>query len=135
MAQPLGEDHAVSERLHPVVGRIVFALAVLLVLAIASFADGTDRTGLPLTVAVIFVVVATGLGSIVYRIRRRHRDPVRDDASDDSFSRWLDADLVTYSGRLRGSDALLTLLLPLVAVSGGMAAFAVLLHFIAPGAA
>ena len=65
---------------------------------------------------------------------RKARAANGDAPERESFSRWLAGEVETHRGRLKGSEALIEVLLPVAAVSFSMTLFALVLHFDVPGA-
>lgn len=122
-----------SERIHPAVYKVAIALAAWLVLSIWGFI-GPGYTDLALTVASLFVVVAMALPITLWLATRKARAANGDTPGRESFSQWLAGEVETDRARLKGSEALIEVLLPVAAVSFGMTLFALVLHFDVPGA-
>jgi hypothetical protein len=122
-------DRPPSDQLHPKVIVAIFVLGLWLVLSIWGFV-GRGYADLALAVASLFVLIALGLPGVLWLITRRARPAP--DARDqrESFARWITGEFETHRGRLKASDALIEVLLPIAAVSFGMTIFALTLHFV-----
>jgi len=113
-----------SDQLHPWIYRTIVGLALILILSAWGFFG--PYSGLALAVVSAFIFIAVVIPIILWRIWRNHTtDPDR----SDSFAAWQERDFEICDGRLKGTEAALQVLLPIAAVSLGMAAFALVLHF------
>jgi uncharacterized membrane protein YhaH (DUF805 family) len=119
-----------TDRMHPFVYVVMLALAVVLILSVWGFAAGA-HTGLMLTIASLFVLIALLLPAVLWHIARRQGDR---GISHDPLLRWMNEQLDTYSGSEPAREAALSVLLPVFAVSVGMMVFALVRHFAVPGA-
>jgi hypothetical protein len=118
------EDEA-SDHLHPWIYGTIVGLALLLILSVWGFL-GRGYSGLVLAVVSAFIFIDVAIPIILWRIWRNHAaDPDR----PESFAAWLERDFEICDDRLKGADAALQVLLPIAAVSLGMAVFALVLHF------
>jgi hypothetical protein len=117
-----------SDQLHPWIYRTIVALAMLLVLAAWGF-SGNEHTGLALTVVSAFFIIAIAIPVLLWRIWRHNANCQTDQPEPLSFARWCSRDLEICEGRIKGKAAMVEVLLPIVAVAFGMAAFALVLHF------
>ncbi len=123
--------HHSTNRLHPLVYRIIIGLGAVLIFGIYGFAGGHQAfNGLVIVAAILFVVVAIGIPFLLSRIWWRHH---ADDSPPEGFREWLRDEFETWQGRLNGADAMAGILLPIVAVSVGMVIFAIVLNLVAPG--
>jgi hypothetical protein len=105
------------------------------VLSIWGFV-GSGYSDFALAVASAFVAMAFGLPAVLWLMNRRARRSLGDDpASHESFAQWMDGEFEAHRGRLKGSEALVEVLLPIAAVSLGMSIFAIVLHFAVGGGA
>lgn len=118
---------AIYGHLHPSIYAVMVGLAVWLMFSVWLFFGG-GRTGLPLAVVTIFVVISVLLPAILGRIRSRNRDPAKPRESE-SLPDWLSGQFETWPGRVAAHEAALEILLPIAAVALGMTIFAVVLHF------
>lgn len=126
--QPDSSSDHVTTRIHPAIYRAIVGLALVLILSIWSFA-GTGYSGLAIAVAMLFVAVVLILSYVLSRIARRRAALLQERPPTEGLWRWLSEDFDAFSGRLKGWEALTTLILPLAAVSLGMMVFAIILHF------
>ncbi len=115
--------------MHPAVYRIVLALAALLVLSVWGFA-GRGYSVFAVVVVSLFIIVTVTLSLVLRHIARR-RGSV---GGVPSLWTWLDGDFVSQTGREPARDAVIGLLLPILAVSVGMLVFAIVLHLSVPNA-
>ncbi|MGH7032508.1 MAG: hypothetical protein ACREFL_02110, partial [Stellaceae bacterium] len=120
---------------HPIVYRVIIALAALLaVSAWGFFAD--SETGYVLAVVSGFVFMIVALPSLLWRIRRHGHDPrLRQDGSSEragSLMEWLRSDFETWQERLTGWDAVAASLLPIAACAFLMLTFAIMFQFAVP---
>jgi len=120
---------ASSDGLHPAVYIIMVCLAVVFVTSMWTFAAGQGYTGLAIAVASTFVFITVMLTFTLSRIRRRSVNASEADRGFGSFFDWISGEFETRHGRLRATDAMVELLLPLAAGAFGMAAFAIVFHF------
>ena len=128
-AEPDPHARPVCDRIHPAVYKVVLALGIWLVLSIWGF-FGKGYTDLALAVATTFIGIALALPIILWLATRKARAGSDDGpSSGESFSQWLAGDVDTHRCRLKGSEALIEVLLPIMAVSFGMSLFALILHF------
>ena len=117
-----------SDRLHPWIYRAIVGLALSLVLSVWGF-FGPGYTKLALTVVSLFFVIAVAIPTILWRIWRNYAGREAASAEPESFRAWQAHDLSIDQGRLKGTEAAIQVLLPIVAVALGMAVFALVLHF------
>jgi hypothetical protein len=125
-------NRPVTETLHPYVYAAILALALLLVLSAWGFSGGQGETGLALTVVSLFVLVAVGLPTILWRIWRNHH--ARGAAQPARFADWAESEFVVWQGHLKGKEAAVLVLLPVAAVACGMTILAMIAHFAAVAA-
>ena len=117
--------------LHRDIYAVMVGLAVWLVFSVWLF-SGNSRTGVPLAVVSIFVLIAIGLPAVLWRIRRRNGPA--DPGGQEPLLDWLSAEFETWSGCVTARQAALEVLLPLAAVALGMTMFALVLRFDVGGA-
>jgi uncharacterized membrane protein YhaH (DUF805 family) len=121
------ESRHVRRDIHPAVGLAVVGLTVWLVLAAwAGFSAGGYDDFL-LVVVSFFFLIAVAIPVISLPVWRHHR-PAKERPRRHSLVAWLLSDFDTSSGRLKGSQAAVQILLPIMAVSFGMAAFGIALY-------
>ena len=116
---------ATSDQLHPWIYRMIVGLVLVLILSVWGFV-GPGYSGLALAVVSIFIFIAVAIPIILWRIWRNH---LADPDEAESFAAWQARDFEICDGRLKGADAALQVLLPIAAVSLGMAVFAFVLYF------
>ena len=121
-------DATVSDQFHPWIWRTIVALALLVVVSVWGF-FGNPGDGFALAVVSLFFFVAVAIPLVLWQIWRRHRQAAPDQPPAESFRAWQARDFETWGGSVRGRDAMIEALLPIVAVSFGMAAFALVLYF------
>jgi hypothetical protein len=120
-------DREHTQQFHPLVYWTIVGLCLWLVASVWGFAAPGD-TGLALTVVSLFVAVAVGIPVVLWGISRGARSGRRDAPATLRFGDWLGRDFEAWSGRQRGRDAAVEVLLPIAAVAFGMSAFALALH-------
>ncbi len=114
-----------SDQLHPWIYRTIVGFALLLILSAWGF-FGPGYSGLALAVVSTFIFIAVAIPVILWWIWRHH---TTDPDQPESFAAWQERDFEICEGRLKGADAAMQVLLPIAAVSLGMAVFALVLHF------
>lgn len=111
--------------LHPRVYLALIALAVWFVLSAWGFAaNGQTKYLLVVISGLIFMAVA--IPCVLWWMAYRRADS---DASAQSFRDWAARDFETWQDRVRGLNAAIEILTPIVAVAFGMTAFAIVLHW------
>jgi len=126
----MSDVHHSTNRLHPLIYRIMVGLGVVLILGIYGFAGGNQTyNGLVIVAAILFVVVAIGIPLLLSLIWSRHHT---NGNPPGRFREWLHGELEIWQGHLHGTDAIAGILLPIVAVSVGMVIFAIVLFLVAP---
>jgi hypothetical protein len=80
----------------------------------------------------LFVLVAVGLPTILWRIWRNHH--ARGAAQPARFADWAESEFVVWQGHLKGKEAAVLVLLPVAAVACGMTILAMIAHFAAVAA-
>jgi hypothetical protein len=122
-----GANSTISTKIHPAVYATIAALAVVFVVSAWGFAMADGYAGLALAVVSIFVLAAVAIPFKLWRIAQKShgtetqlcRDPLRG---------WLAGELDIWQVRLKCRDAVVAILLPIVAVALGMVVFAIELH-------
>ena len=118
--------NTVSPGIHPVVYRAIVGLCLWLVLSAWGFLGG-GYSALVLSVVSLFIATVVVLSLVLRHISRWHRSSQDRDATS-PLGEWLSRDFTAWSGKLRGSEAAVEILLPIAAVAFGMSAFALVLH-------
>jgi hypothetical protein len=116
-----------TQQFHPLIYWTIAGLCLWLVVSVWGFA-APGYTGLALTAVSLFIAVAVGLSVVLGAISRRGSGRRRDRPATPRFRDWLARDFEAWSGRQRGRDAVVEVLLPIAAVAFGMSAFALALH-------
>ena len=125
----VGRERPASNVLHPNVYLAMIGLAVVLVLSIWSLA-GTKDEDLIRAVISAFIFFAVLIPATAWWTWRRHQS--RETEGDaETFRDWESDEFDTWQERMTGRDAAIQVLLPLAAVSIGMAVFAALSHLLA----
>jgi hypothetical protein len=114
-----------STHLHPAIYRSMLWLVLLLIAASWGFFIHGAYAGLALAVVSGFLLIAVAIPWRLRRIARLHHGPNLRRRDPGSVSRWLARDFETWQYRLRGRDAAIMILLPIVAVAVGMTLFAI----------
>lgn len=120
-------DRQRTQQFHPLIYWTIVGLCLWLVVSVWGFA-APGQTGLALTVVSLFIAVAVGIPVVLWGISRGARSRRKDPAETPRFGDWLACDFEDWSGRQRGRDAAVEVLLPIAAVAFGMSAFALVLH-------
>lgn len=117
-----------SEQLHRVIYLTIIGLVAILILSVWGF-SGPGDDGLVLAVVTAFILIAVAIPLILFRIWRNNRAGRGDATRKVPFAAWREGEFETYSGPLKGSEAMVQVLLPIAAVTLGMAVFALVLYF------
>jgi hypothetical protein len=117
-----------SDQLHPWIYRIIVVLALILVLSAWDFFGG-GYSGLALSVVSAFIFIAVAIPALLWRIWRKNAGRHADRSRPMPFASWRSRDLEISEGRVKGIEAMVEVLLPIVAVAFGMAVLALVLHF------
>ena len=112
-------------RLHPVVYDIAIGLFVLFTVAAWLAFDHGTRTELPLSMVTLFFLIAISVPAIISRVWRRKADLSAADRRIVPFREWMSGEFPVWGGHIRTSEAMIDVLLPLMAVSFGMVAIAI----------
>lgn len=131
----LSTDRRTKTLFHPVVYRLIIALAALLAISVWGFFADSD-IGYLVAVVTGFVFMIVALPSLLWRIRRHGHDPrLQEDGSGEragSLREWMTSDFEAWQERLKGWDAMAGSLLPLAACAIGMLVFAIMFQFAVP---
>jgi hypothetical protein len=101
-----------------------------LILSVWGFFGTGKGTAFALAVASLFILITMTLSLVIWHISRRARAAQRDRADPASLADRLSGEFDALSGRVRSLDALITLLLPIAAVSLGTTVFAIVFHVV-----
>lgn len=131
----IGDTHPDSRyivrQLHPTVFRGMLGLALLLVASAWGFFVQGGYGGLTLAVVTGLVALVAVLAWLLRRMGD-HGDGARVPRGGGRFHTWLSRDFDTWQYRLKASEAVINILLPIVAVSLGLTLMAVVFQSIAP---
>jgi hypothetical protein len=131
----LSTDRPTKTLFHPVVYRVIIALAALLAISVWGFFADSD-IGYQVAVVTGFVFMIVALPSLLWRIRRHGHDPrLQEDGSSEragSLVDWMRSDFEARQERMKGWDAMAGSLLPIAACALGMLAFAIMFQFAVP---
>jgi hypothetical protein len=112
-----------SDRLHPGVYAVIVGLACLFAIGAWGFAEA-GYTDLVLAVVTGLIIVAIAIPSALALVANRD-DETQDRAS---FRQWMRGEFETSHDRVKGSQALIEIVLPIAAVAVGIGAFAIVAH-------
>ena len=113
--------------IHPAIYIAIAGLALLFIVCAGTFAAHNDSYYL-IAIACGFILAAIALPYQLWRVRRHGHDPRDISLSHRTLSGWLNADLDIWQGRIKGSDAAVAILLPIVAVAIGLLGLAIVLR-------
>jgi len=111
--------------LHPRVYWVLAGLSLWLVLSVWIFFSGVGSTDYLLAIAGGFILLVVGFQFLLSRVRGTEGHQGRP-----SYHEWKSRNFDTWTGRLRGSQAVVEILLPMAAVAFGMTAFGIVLHLV-----
>src|SRR5262249_10184544 len=125
-AMPQASDN-LARGIHPAIYGVIAGLALLFIACAGTFAAHNDSYYV-IAIACVFILAAIGLPYQLWRVRRHGHDRRDTSLSHRTLWGWLDADLDIWETRVRGRDAAVAILLPIVAVSVGLLCLAIVLH-------
>jgi hypothetical protein len=127
MRQIVRHNRPVFEHLHPLVYLAMGGLVLWFIAAAWSFADSPYADYL-LVIVSGFMLIAMAIPLVLWCTWHRNRE--RDDARDhrQSFREWASGEFDIGHERLKSSEAVIEILLPLAAVAFGMTIFAIVTH-------
>ena len=111
-------ERGLEENLHPLVYRIMIGCAAFFALAGAGFLVGPEYSSVVFGVVCVFALVTLLIPLTIHRIWTYHpavhgMAPLRPTLR--SFNKWGQRDLAIWQGRIPASEAVVNILLPLVA--------------------
>ena len=126
--------HDSTDRLHPAIFRAITGFLMIFVASAWGFFAG-GYTGWVLAIVTLFALIVTAIPLDLWRIWRNQRATVGRGAAPapGSFADWLGGEFETWQARMRGTDAAVTLLLPIAAAACGEIAFSVVFQIVSPG--
>ncbi len=128
-------NQRITDALHPIAYRLIMGCAALWVFTTAIFLiGGHSYMGLILAVVTFFAIVAVTIPYRLWRVGQKHRASREREETQSpvSFRAWLRGEFETHQGLMKGRDAIVLILLPLVTVSIGGLFFAIIFHFTMP---
>jgi hypothetical protein len=123
--EPVADNKPVFDQLHPRIYGIAIGLIAWFALMAWILFDRNGDVSLPLTFVTVLFVVAIALPwtlSLVWRKSHRVQDG---NSQPVSFHDWREGYFAVWDARLRGKDAAIDALLPLIAVSFGLTAIGI----------
>jgi hypothetical protein len=99
------------------------------VLAVWIFFSGGEYLGMLLAVVSVFILIAVAIPYLIWRSRWKFQGAGAGEKQGESLREWLSGDFETWQCRLSARDAAIEILLPLAAISFGITAFGIALHF------
>ena len=105
-------------------------LVAWMVLAAWGFA-GPGYADVALTVVTGFFILVIAIPLILWRVARANRDPSEKSDPRLGFTDWASGQFETWQDRLKGSNAVAEIILPVAAAAIGMTAFAIVFHYAA----
>jgi len=123
----IAHNKPVFDELHPRVYGTAVGLIVWFTLMAWILFDRSSDVILSLMFVTVLFVVAVGLPWTLSLIYRKFQTPYTHERQSRaiSFHDWRDGDFAVWGARLRGRDAAIDVLLPLVAVSLGLTAIGI----------
>ncbi|MGH6872224.1 MAG: hypothetical protein ACREHE_12020 [Rhizomicrobium sp.] len=119
--------------LHPAVYRVIVGCVLFWVAASAAFfAGGSGYGGVVVGVVSAFAAICLLITNRMGAIQRAHPQPGRPPAPHRALEDWLSADFEFRHGHMRGWEAAVTLLTPIMAGVVGATAFVVVFHAVRP---
>ena len=113
--------------IHPAIYVAIAGLALLFIACAGTFATHNDSYYV-IAIACGFIAAAVGLPYQLWRVRSHGHDPRNMSLSHRTLWGWLNADLDVWETRIKGRDAAVAILLPIVAVSVGLLCLAIVLQ-------
>jgi hypothetical protein len=117
-----------TDRLPYTVYAILVALVAWMALAAWGFA-GPGYANLSLAVVTGFLTVVIAIPVVLWRVWRANTDG--DPENPIRFGEWVSGQFETWQDRVKGSNAMVEIVLPIAAAAVGMTAFAIVFHYAA----
>ena len=121
----VAHNKPVFDQLHPRVYGVAVALIAWFALMAWVLFDYGGTTSLALTFVTVLFVVAVALTWTLSLVWRKFQMPYERHAEAISFHDWSAGDFTVWGAKLHGSHAAIDVLLPLIAVSGGLTAIGI----------
>jgi hypothetical protein len=117
-----------SASLHPLIYKLIAGAAAWMVLSAWGFAGSNGYVGVDLVVVTGLVFVMVAIPTLLWLIWHKYREPQRDQLDRPSLHDWLLGDFEAWQRHLKGSEAIVAILLPLGAAAFGMTFFVIAKH-------
>ena len=111
--------------IHPAVYEIAIGLVALFTIAAWLAFDHRNDAELPLSMITVFLVIGASVIAIISRLWRRRGPVSAAFRESDTLRHWMSGDFVVWGSRIKGSDALVDMLLPVAAAAFGMVAIGI----------
>jgi len=119
----------ISRGLHPLVYGTAVGLVVWFVLCAWVLFDRQNDAELPLVMVSVLLFVAVSLPYMIWLVWRRDQRPRPTREDDLAFRDWASGQVEVGQSRLKGTDAMIDMLLPLAAVAFGLMALGIVFAF------
>ena len=120
--QVIPHDRTLHRWIHPAAYEIAVGLVGLFTIAAWLAFDHRNDTELPLAMITVFFVISASVLAIISRLWRK-RGPVSAACRETGTLRhWMSGEFAVWGSRIRGSEALVDMLLPAAAAAFGMVA-------------
>ena len=120
---------ASTDRLPLAVYAALIGFVAWMALAAWGFA-GPGYADLSLTVVTLFLLIATAIPLVLWRVWRANSDP-QTESKREPFADWAAGDFETWQDRVKGRNAAAEIILPIAAAAVGMTALAIVFHYAA----
>jgi len=131
----MGHNRAIFDGLHPALYKAMVGLAIWFAVSAWMLFDDSGYISLILAIITLLFLIAILIPVALWRTWRRHPE-VSGDHQELSvpFHDWTAGTFETWQCRIRGSEAAVQVLLPIMAVAFGLTAIGVVLHFVGASA-
>ena len=120
--QVIPHDRTLHRWIHPAAYEIAVGLVGLFTITAWLAFDHRNDTELPLAMITVFFVISASVLAIISRLWRK-RGPVSAAYRETGTLRhWMSGEFAVWGSRIRGSEALVDMLLPAAAAAFGMVA-------------
>ena len=120
----VAHNRPVFDHIHPRIYASAVGLVVWYALSAWILFDRQDDIGLPLMMVSVLLLMAVLIPLALALVWRKYR-PAEPAPGATSFREWRAGDFAVWGTRLRASDAVIDLLLPLAAVAFGLTAIGI----------
>ncbi|HLL29121.1 MAG TPA: hypothetical protein VKT73_15895 [Xanthobacteraceae bacterium] len=124
-------NRPVSDSLHPLVYKTMAGLALWFALSAWIFFGDTSYTGFTLVIVSFFLLMTVAIPFAIWMAWEG--SPVSGEHKENqTFHDWAGGEFETWQSRLSGKEAVIQILLPLMAVAFGLTAFGIVLRLDVP---